>query len=147
MKKIKQKRIINFIKKAVFVLPGVFPPVLNASAQTMEKIPGQEEESSNLVEYLNNLYLFGLSAVAILAVFMIALGAFTYLVTAVGNPSKMQTAKEYITNALFGLALAFLAYLILYVVNPDLVGGTLGEPGEVVEEILGEESWDEDYVK
>jgi hypothetical protein len=77
---------------------------------------------------------------------MIAFGAFSYLVTAVGNPSKMQTAKEYITNALFGLALAFLAYLILYVINPDLVGGTLGKPEKVTNEILNEENWDEGYV-
>jgi hypothetical protein len=69
---------------------------------------------------------------------MIALGAFSYLVTAVGNPSKVQSAKETISNALFGLALAFLAYLILYVINPDLVSGTLNQPSEIMSEIYQE---------
>lgn len=123
------------MKKYLFILFAYFLFANSASSQTMEKIPGQEEESSNLIEYLNNLYRFGLSAVAILAVFMIALGAFSYLVTAVGNPSKVQSAKETITNALFGLALAFLAYLILYVINPDLVSGTLNQPSEIINEI------------
>ncbi|MFO7807355.1 MAG: pilin [Candidatus Moraniibacteriota bacterium] len=117
--------------------------IQQVSAQTLEKIPGQENTTSNLVKYLNNLYLFGISAVAILAVFMIALGAFNYLVTAVGNPSKMQTAKETIVGALFGLALAFLAYLILYVINPDLVGGALGKPSKLVQGIMQEEQQSE----
>ncbi|MFW5885191.1 MAG: pilin [Patescibacteria group bacterium] len=136
-------------------LYSIFPMLLfavtplAAHAQTMEKIPGQEEEPSNLIEYLNNLYRFGLSAVAILAVFMIALGAFSYLVTAVGNPSKVQSAKETITNALFGLALAFLAFLILYVINPDLVGGTLQKPGESIKSITKQEEesyWNQGFT-
>ncbi|MFW5885120.1 MAG: pilin [Patescibacteria group bacterium] len=126
------------MKKYLFTLLAFFLFTNSTSAQTLEKIPGQEKESSNLIEYLNNLYRFGLSAVAILAVFMIALGAFSYLVTAVGNPSKVQSAKETISNALFGLALAFLAYLILYVINPDLVSGTLNQPSEIINEIYQE---------
>ncbi|MDZ7611283.1 MAG: pilin [Candidatus Moranbacteria bacterium] len=112
-----------------------FLPFLSAQAQTLSRIPGQESTADDLIEYLNNFYKFGLSSIAILAVFMIAVGAFTYLVLAVGNPSKMQSAKEKITNALFGLALAFLAYLMLFVINPDLVSGTIAGLSEKTQEI------------
>ncbi|MDZ7611282.1 MAG: pilin [Candidatus Moranbacteria bacterium] len=111
---------------------GAYAP---AQAQTLSRIPGQESTADDLIEYLNNFYKFGLSSIAILAVFMIAVGAFTYLVLAVGNPSKMQSAKEKITNALFGLALAFLAYLMLFVINPDLVSGTIAGLSEKTQEI------------
>ncbi|MDZ7611373.1 MAG: pilin [Candidatus Moranbacteria bacterium] len=131
LKKNKNKKLLL----SLFSLLGIVLPFLSAQAQTLSQIPGQESTTDDLIEYLNNFYKFGLSSIAILAVFMIAVGAFTYLVLAVGNPSKMQSAKEKITNALFGLALAFLAYLMLFVINPDLVSGTIAGLSEKTQEI------------
>ena len=42
-------------------------------------------------------------------------------ITSAGNTSAAGTAKKVITDALLGLVAAFLAYLLLYVINPDLV--------------------------
>ena len=96
-----------------------------------EKIPGQENVD-DLQSYLEALYRFGIAIVAILAVVMIGIGAFMYIVTAAGNLSKMANAKEIIGNAIFGLVMALLAWLILYVINPDLVGTTLKMPKKTI---------------
>lgn len=99
-----------------------------------ENIPGQGK-ANNLVDYLNNLYKFSIAIAAILAIFMIALGAFNYIVTSVGNASKMIDAKEMIWNAVIGLALVFVAFLILFIINPDLVKGTILGPTKVIKQI------------
>lgn len=112
-------------------------PIFRISAQTLENIPGQTAvtDPSDLVGYLNNLYKFGISITGILAIFMIALGSFAYIVTSAGNSSKMLNAKETIQNALIGLVIALSAYLFLFVINPDLVGGTLQAPEKSIESI------------
>ncbi len=131
------------IKSVFFVLIVLLLPVFNVSAQIFGNIPGQETAGDDLIEYLNNLYKFGISITGILAVFMIALGAFSYIVTSAGNSSKMMNAKEMINNALIGLIIVLTAYLILYVVNPDLVKGTLKAPEELIRDIAsgGWEGW------
>ena len=102
--------------------------------QLHEKIPGQESEESvdDLQSYLEALYRFGIAIVAILAVVMIGIGAFMYIVTSAGSVSKITNAKEIIGNAIFGLVLALLSWLILYVINPDLVATTLKKPSEQI---------------
>ncbi len=100
-----------------------------------EKIPGQNGRAGQgsrgidtLQEYLESLYKFGIAIVAILAVVMIGIGAFMYIVTSAGNAGKLANAKEIITNAIVGLVMALLAWLILFIINPDLVGTTLTTP-------------------
>lgn len=120
-------------QKLLIILIALFLPFFNISAQVLENIPGQSSTgSSNLIGYLNNLYKFGISITGILAVFMIALGAFSYIVTSAGNSSKKMNAKEMINNALIGLVIVLTAYLFLYVINPDLVSGTLKAPEEAI---------------
>ena len=117
---------------------------ISLAAYTLhEKIPGQEGVN-DLQTYLSAIYKFGIAIVALLAVVMIAVGAFMYIVTSAGNASKLANAKEIITSAILGLVMALLAWLILFVINPDLVSGGLnitnfemtqwvgdGEPDEV----------------
>jgi hypothetical protein len=124
-------------KITLFTLVAILMPFYDSLAQQLEKIPGQEPVSdSDLVGYLDSLYRFGISITGILAVFMIALGAFAYIVTSAGNASKMLDAKEKISNALIGLIIALTAYLFLYVINPDLVRGTLRGPADILNELV-----------
>lgn len=128
-------------QKLSIILIALFLPIFNISAQVLENIPGQNSVGgSNLIGYLNNLYKFGISITGILAVFMIALGAFSYIITSAGNTSKMMNAKEMINNALIGLVIVLTAYLFLYVINPDLVGGTLRTPREAVNNVISSNS-------
>lgn len=92
--------------------------------ENMEKIPGQKQ-TSDLVEYLNSIYTFGIAISAILAIFMITLGGFSYIVMSAGNASKASNAKDMIFSAIYGLILALVAWLMLFVINPDLIEGTL----------------------
>jgi len=75
---------------------------------------------ANPAEYVQKGYNMALGLVGILAVIMIIIGGFQYL-TSIGNSSRMSDAKDRITQAILGLVLALLSYLILYVLNPDLV--------------------------
>ena len=70
--------------------------------------------------YINAVYKFGIWAVGIAALLMIAIGAYMYI-TSAGNNSSMEKAKGVITDAIVGLVLALGAYLLLYIINPDLV--------------------------
>ncbi|NTW13859.1 MAG: hypothetical protein HGA31_02385 [Candidatus Moranbacteria bacterium] len=73
-----------------------------------------------MADYIQAIYKFALWAVGIAAMFMIAVGGMMYL-TSAGNTSQTSSAKKVIFDALIGLALAIIAWLILYVINPDLV--------------------------
>ena len=87
----------------------------------MENIPGFESQSTgNFFVYVQAVYNFGLWAVGIAALLMISIGGFMYI-TSAGNNSSMEKAKGVISDAIIGLVLALVAYLLLYVINPDLV--------------------------
>lgn len=96
----------------------------NTAFKNMEKIPGQEQ-TSDLVEYLNSIYTFGIAISAILALFMVTLGGFRYIISSAGNASKAGDAKDMIFSAIYGLILALVAWLILFVINPDLIEGAI----------------------
>lgn len=65
------------------------------------------------------LYVFAMSLVGISALVMLVIAGFWYL-TAGDNTGRMGQAKTWMGNAVFGLVLALLSFLILYTLNPDL---------------------------
>ncbi len=87
-------------------------------------VPG---EGIGLSTYLEAVFAFGISIAGILAVAMIVIGGIQYM-TAYGNSSAVENAKDRITQALLGLLLAVAAWLILYTINPDLAKGKLTVP-------------------
>jgi hypothetical protein len=103
--------------------------------QNQEKIPGAQP-TSEFIPYLQSIINFGFAIVGILALFMLIIGAYQYLMAAgSGNASD---AKDTITSALLGLILGLTAWIILSTINPDLVnmrgitqisGGATGTPG------------------
>jgi len=101
------------------------PPPVSANAALdytpLEPIPGFEStDTSTLEGFLRGLYLFVMWTVGIAAMFMIMIGGFWYL-TSAGNTSRTGEAKKIITNALIGLLVALVTWLLLYVINPDFV--------------------------
>src|SRR3989339_1568891 len=93
------------------------------------KVPGLEEFSEGqgvkvseltFARYLSGLYKFFVGIAGILAVFIIALGGVQWLICG-GSSEKISKAKETIIGAVVGLLLALGSYLVLYVINPDLV--------------------------
>ncbi|MFZ2187273.1 MAG: pilin [Candidatus Moraniibacteriota bacterium] len=93
--------------------------------QLLEKIPGfASTDGSNLPRYIAAIYNLALAVIVLSAVLMLSIGGFMYL-TSAGNTSAMGTAKGVIFDSLIGLVIALTAYLLLNVINPDLVTVTL----------------------
>lgn len=65
------------------------------------------------------LYVFAMSLVGISALVMFVIAGFWYL-TAGDNTGRTGQAKTWMGNAVFGLVLALLSFLILYTINPSL---------------------------
>src|SRR3989338_11262264 len=71
-------------------------------------------------ELLAKIYIFGISLVGISALIMLVVGGVMYL-TAIDSPGRLGQARSYMGNALLGLVLALLSWLILFTINPDLI--------------------------
>jgi len=79
-----------------------------------------QEEGITLPHLIKYIFLFALGVVGIVGLLAIIIGAFGYL-TAVGNPQKATAAKDKIISALLGLLLLLGSYLLLNIINPDLL--------------------------
>lgn len=82
---------------------------------------------TNLPDYIRTFYEFALGIAGFLAFIMILVGGAHILFSA--GADKVKEGKEYITSALYGVALLFGSYLILNTVNPNLIN--VSEPGSV----------------
>ena len=71
-------------------------------------------------DIISRLYIFGLGLVGISALIMFVFGGVIYM-TAADSQSRVNQAKSMMGNAVFGLVLALISYLILFTINPDLV--------------------------
>jgi len=135
----RKTRIFTIIFSAVFCLA---PALVFAGAfdyKPMEMIPGFESETiGNFYTYIGAVYKFGLWTVGICAMFMIGIGGYMYLISA-GNSSSVTKAKGVIVDAIAGLILALLSYLLLYEINPNLVrlgGNNIGGNTALTEQII-----------
>ncbi len=87
----------------------------------LEKIPGfASTDGSDLPKYITAIYKLALVVIVLSAVLMLSVGGFMYL-TSAGNTSAMGTAKGVIFDSIIGLVIALVAWLLLNVINPDLV--------------------------
>lgn len=117
----KNKLTISFFCALFFLAPVLVFAAANTSYQPMEQIPGAAElTTGNFYEYIAGIYKFGIWGVGIAAFLMIIIGGFMYI-TSAGNTASMGKAKDVITDAVIGLLLAMLSWLLLYIINPDLV--------------------------
>lgn len=76
-------------------------------------------KTKNLGDFLSQVFNFGIAIAVALSVVMITLGGIQYMTTDSWN--KKEEGKERIRNALYGLGLALVSWLILYTINPNLV--------------------------
>lgn len=100
---------------------------ISADAQytLIETMPGVGDagQSVDFPDYITGLYNFALAFVIVSALLMITIGGFYYIVSA-GNQAQAGTAKKIITDALIGLIVVFVTWLVLYTINPDLLKTT-----------------------
>lgn len=89
----------------------------------LEPLPfvgGELSENVTLEQYLGWAYRFVLSIAAFLAVLQITIGGVMWIASGANEKTRGE-AKAKIESAIWGLVLAFAAYLVLYTINPQLV--------------------------
>lgn len=69
---------------------------------------------------VQRIYLFSLGFGSVIALFLIVLAGYRYM-TAQGSAEQVQSAKDSFSSAFIGLIIIFVAFILLYVINPDLV--------------------------
>ncbi|MBI4158129.1 MAG: hypothetical protein HY505_00695 [Candidatus Yanofskybacteria bacterium] len=74
------------------------------------------------------IFTWSLNILGIVVFVMIFFAGFKWF-TAAGNTAKVNEARGQITNAITGAIILLAAWIILYTINPDLVGGTYTLPG------------------
>lgn len=91
-------------------------------AQTSQAVPGLEfltlPEGAQPGVLISRLYTFGLGLVGISALLMFIWSGIEYMVARDKEPTE---AKKRIGNAVFGLLLALLSWVLLNTINPELV--------------------------
>ena len=112
----------------IFSILAGLAPAIAAFAQyvplePLPALPGAPG-GGDISSYFQWVFVFGISIAGILAVLMIVVGGIEYL-TAYGNPSKVESAKDRITQAILGLLLAITGWLILNTINPGFTLGVL----------------------
>jgi hypothetical protein len=75
--------------------------------------------STDLTSFLGQIFNFGIAIAVALALVMIIWGGILKMTTDSWN--KQDEAKSKITNALYGLGIALISWLLLYTINPALV--------------------------
>jgi hypothetical protein len=105
----------------------------------LESFPGFFQANTEMTDFpkmILSIYKFGIWTVGIAGMFMLVVGGFMYMASA-GNTSTAGNARGIINDALLGIVAAMGAYLILYVINPDLTKINLNFTPVEVTETLG----------
>ncbi len=85
------------------------------------------QKVNDLGDLISQLFQWSLSILGLALFVMILYAGFEWL-TAAGNPGQISKAKTRIQNAILGAILLLSSYIILNLINPDLVGSSLNLP-------------------
>lgn len=87
----------------------------------LQTVGGVIEKGSDqrLGDFLNGVFRIGVGAAALLAVLMITIGGFEYMTSTI--PGVKADGKSRIVGAILGLLLILLSWLILNIINPDIL--------------------------
>ncbi|MDP3981976.1 MAG: hypothetical protein Q8P70_00250 [bacterium] len=125
-----RKLIFSAIASIVLFFP-MATSALNLNLQypkfggkSLNDIAGGADGLAVLIPWLYNA-LIGLSGLA--AFVMLVAGGVTWMTAGV-NPSAIGKAKDMIGSAILGLLLVLTSYIILQIINPDLLTPTLPLP-------------------
>lgn len=121
---IQNKKLIILTIILFSVLYFVFYDTAPAQVKLETGLPGvpggQLPAGQELPSYIRYLFIFGLSLIFIVALGQMIIGGITYIMAA-GNAAKVEDAKDIIFQALLGVGILLISYLLLRTINPDLV--------------------------
>lgn len=81
--------------------------------------PGNADKADQLGVFLAQAFQFGLAIAAALAVIMIVWGGVEVMLSE--SLFKKEDGKKKVWDAVWGLLLALVSWLILYTINPDIL--------------------------
>ncbi|MEI6528383.1 MAG: hypothetical protein WCO10_01785 [bacterium] len=121
MKKLLTVKILSLIiLSVVFILPQFTVLALNYVPLEKNAFPGVTfNEGTKLNTFLSQSFQFGLALAAILAVVMIIWGGVETMLSE--SVFSKDSGKTKIKDALYGLGLALVSWLILYTINPEIL--------------------------
>jgi len=130
---------------AVLVLAQLFLPYTVLAQQRADAPPTGFERICSTHEIVNGqkvpidgalpvcikkIYLFSLGFGALVGMFMLVTAGYRYM-TAAGNAEQVASAKDTFTSTFTGLIIIFIAFILLYLINPDLTQFTKITPPEI----------------
>jgi len=119
MKKVITTILIIIFLTTVFFVFDIEETEAQRRYQIMEPIGGAPDTPS-LAQYLSAAFDTGVALAAILTVVVLVIAGIMYI-SAAGNTGKIENAKNMIVQAILGLLLILISYLILQAINPTLV--------------------------
>jgi len=118
----------------VFALELNYPSIPGlGKLSDYEKLPS-DQQLGFVVSYIYKLVFFIVLGVG-LAVLLAS--GFLYIVSS-SRPQLLATAKEMASNALLGIFILMISYLVLYLINPQLLSLTFKKPNLTIESYQGE---------
>ncbi|MBD3238308.1 MAG: hypothetical protein GF332_01550 [Candidatus Moranbacteria bacterium] len=116
---------LSFLTIILFFCFPLTPEQAKASGWKLEVpfefgLGGATDKIDDPVEYINAIYKFVVYVAGVLGLAMFMIGGFQYL-TAAGNTSKTGEAKTTIFSALIGIIILVTGYLLLRIINKELV--------------------------
>ena len=117
---------INKVKDCLIIFVRVFflfPQLVLAATTTVTSTTGFEQicnRDAGLASCIQKIYLLSLGLGSIVALLMIVLAGYSYM-TAGGNAQQVESAKGSFESAFIGLIIIFVAFILLNLINPDLV--------------------------
>ncbi len=80
---------------------------------------GADLNTNNLTSFVGEIYNLGIAIAVVLAVLVIMYSGIQYMIT--NNPGKKGESLGKVQGALMGLGLALTSYLILKIINPEIL--------------------------
>lgn len=122
MNPIRSFAAMNKIILLIIILGFTFSPFLATAASpcTIAGLKANNNNISTLPQCINQIYIWSLGAGALIGFFITVLGGYYYM-TSHGNAEQAAKGTELIWSAVIGLAILFTAYILLRIINPDLV--------------------------
>ena len=114
------------MKKIFLIISGILVLPLKSFALNYQPLEGQAfaqfnngQPTTDLTSFLAAAFQFGLAIAAALAVIMIVWGGVEYMLSE--SFTKKDDGKKRIQDAIWGLLLALVSWLILYTINPEIL--------------------------
>lgn len=121
--KIKEKDMKKFFKRILAAIAGILaylgfvsPALALDKAETLSHVSSSISTQDDIVSTAFTVINWILGATFAFAVIMLIVGGFRYI-TSAGNEGQAEAAKEQITQAIIGLVIVLLAYVIASTIN------------------------------